>query len=156
MKPLGSSLNPYATSYIPLSKREANKTFIAENSSKDSIGSNFPGHSEHYMHNPPYENIPPHLNMRHGEKAPVTVTSAVKNHPFHGSFSQQISDLTEMEMLDREIYMDLEFLQASFPGLSEQSLSDVYFANKGDLDAAIDMLSQLEVLSFGPRSFSCF
>ncbi|XP_038900178.1 polyadenylate-binding protein-interacting protein 5-like [Benincasa hispida] len=160
MNPHGSSLNPYATSYIPLSQRGANRTFVAENSSRENIGSkrtfivenasrenigaNLPGYSEQCVYNPPYSNISPRLNMHHGKKAPVAAASAVKNHPFHGSLSQQSGDLTEMEMFDREVNMDLELLQVSFPGLSEQSLTDVYFANKGDLDAAIDMLSQLE------------
>lgn len=157
MKPLGSSLNPYAASYIPLSKREADKNFIAENSSKKSIGGNFSGYSEHYMHNPPYDSISPNSNLRLGEKAPIAVGSAMKNHPSHGSLSQHKSEFNEMvEMFDKDFDLDLEFLKASFPGLSDQSLTDVYLANKGDVDAAIDMLSLLEVLSFNPRSFSCF
>ncbi|KAL0553288.1 hypothetical protein IC582_007177 [Cucumis melo] len=144
MKPHGSSLNPFATSYIPLSQRGANRTFIAENTSRENIGANLPGYSEQCLY-PPYNNsISPRLNMNHGKKASVAASSAVKNHPFHGSLSQQSSDLSEMEIFDREVNMDLELLQVSFPGLSEQSLTDVYFANKGDLDAAIDMLSQLE------------
>ncbi|KGN60127.1 polyadenylate-binding protein-interacting protein 5 [Cucumis sativus] len=144
MKPHGSSLNPFATSYIPLSQRGANRTFIGENTSRENIGANLPGYSEQCVYNPPYNNsISPRLNMNHGKKASVA-GAAVKNHPFLGSLSQQSSDLTEMEMFDREVNMDIELLQVSFPGLSEQSLTDVYFANKGDLDAAIDMLSQLE------------
>ncbi|XP_022141760.1 polyadenylate-binding protein-interacting protein 5-like [Momordica charantia] len=145
MKPLGSSLNPYAASYIPLSKREADKNFIAENSSKKSIGGNFSGYSEHYMHNPPYDSISPNSNLRLGEKAPIAVGSAMKNHPSHGSLSQHKSEFNEMvEMFDKDFDLDLEFLKASFPGLSDQSLTDVYLANKGDVDAAIDMLSLLE------------
>lgn len=150
MKPHGSSLNPFATSYIPLSQRGANRTFIGENTSRENIGANLPGYSEQCVYNPPYNNsISPRLNMNHGKKASVA-GAAVKNHPFLGSLSQQSSDLTEMEMFDREVNMDIELLQVSFPGLSEQSLTDVYFANKGDLDAAIDMLSQLEVFSISP------
>ncbi|KAF7830225.1 polyadenylate-binding protein-interacting protein 5-like [Senna tora] len=38
----------------------------------------------------------------------------------------------------------MEYLRMAFPGISDQSLVDVYIVNRGDLDAAIDMLSQLE------------
>uniref|UniRef100_A0A7N0TAX3 CUE domain-containing protein n=1 Tax=Kalanchoe fedtschenkoi TaxID=63787 RepID=A0A7N0TAX3_KALFE len=43
-----------------------------------------------------------------------------------------------------QLEMDLAYLQTLFPSISEQSLSDVYFVNDCDLDAAYDMLSQLE------------
>uniref|UniRef100_A0A7N0TAM9 CUE domain-containing protein n=1 Tax=Kalanchoe fedtschenkoi TaxID=63787 RepID=A0A7N0TAM9_KALFE len=45
-----------------------------------------------------------------------------------------------------QLEMDLAYLQTLFPSISEQSLSDVYFVNDCDLDAAYDMLSQLETL----------
>ena len=142
MKPHGSSLNPYATSYIPISKREANKAFIAESSSRENIGANLPGNSEQKMCG---------LNLRNGKKAPDdAVASAVKNHPFHGSLSKDNSELAEMETFHTEVNMELELLQICFPGLSEQSLTDVYFANNADLDAAMDMLNQLEVFSVCP------
>ncbi|KAG5121705.1 hypothetical protein JHK84_040045 [Glycine max] len=49
------------------------------------------------------------------------------------------------QLLDEEVDMDLEYLRMNFPGISYQSLVDVYNVNSGDLDAAIDMLSQLEL-----------
>lgn len=153
MTPHRFSLNPFATSYIPLSRRETNRTFIAENSSNESIRANFPGYSEHNMHNPPYDNISPRLNMRHGEMAPVAIASPVQNHPFQGSLPHHISELTEMEIVDREFNKDVEFLRTIFPGLSEQSIADVFLANEGDMDATIEMLCQLEVFSLSALSF---
>lgn len=153
MTPHRFSLNPFATSYIPLSRRETNRTFIAENSSNESIRANFPGYSEHNMHNPPYDNISPRLNMRHGEMAPVAIASPVQNHPFQGSLPHHISEFTEMEIVDREFNKDVEFLRTIFPGLSEQSIADVFLANEGDMDATIEMLCQLE--NNDPLDFEC-
>ena len=39
----------------------------------------------------------------------------------------------------------VEFLSLQFPGFSAESLADIYFANGYDLNATIEMLSQLEV-----------
>ncbi|XP_074280485.1 polyadenylate-binding protein-interacting protein 6-like [Silene latifolia] len=47
-------------------------------------------------------------------------------------------------VLDEESEMDLAYLQMMFPGVSDQSLADVYNINQGDLEAAVDMLSELE------------
>jgi hypothetical protein len=39
----------------------------------------------------------------------------------------------------------LQFLVAQFPGFAAESLADVYFANGGDLNLTIEMLTQLEL-----------
>lgn len=54
-------------------------------------------------------------------------------------------DETEKHKLDDDSDMDLTYLQMTFPGVSDDSLSDVYMINKGDLDATVDMLNQLEL-----------
>jgi hypothetical protein len=48
---------------------------------------------------------------------------------------------------DLEMDMDIEFLLVTFSNLSHESINDVYMANNGDLDATIEMLSQLEIYS---------
>ena len=50
-----------------------------------------------------------------------------------------------MEIAEEEREMDLAYLQMMFPGISCESLSDVYFVSKGDLEATLDMLNHFEV-----------
>ncbi|KAK7846690.1 polyadenylate-binding protein-interacting protein 5 [Quercus suber] len=61
----------------------------------------------------------------------------------YGSSPQNVNQAADKQMLD-EFDIDLEYLQMSFPGISDQSLTDVYAANRGDLEATVDMLNQLE------------
>ena len=49
--------------------------------------------------------------------------------------------------LEMDIDMDIEYLLVTFSGLSQESITDVYLANSGDLEATIEMLTQLEVSS---------
>nr|VDD03527.1 unnamed protein product [Brassica rapa] len=51
-------------------------------------------------------------------------------------------------MRDDDSEMEMEFLLPSFSDLSDESIRDVYLANNGDLDATIEMLTQLEVNLF--------
>ena len=53
--------------------------------------------------------------------------------------------MTEKHILDEEFEMNLTYLQMTFPGISDESLSNVYLANKGDLESTVVMLNQLEV-----------
>ncbi|XP_018444706.1 polyadenylate-binding protein-interacting protein 5 [Raphanus sativus] len=53
----------------------------------------------------------------------------------------------EMEIMEMEIDMDIEYLLVTFSGLSQESITDVYLANSGDLEATIEMLNQLEIYS---------
>ncbi|XP_062089440.1 polyadenylate-binding protein-interacting protein 5-like [Humulus lupulus] len=127
MKPGVSTLNPYAAAYIPLSKRELEPALMSPN--------------QHY-HNASFEgsfHVP-------AEQFSQDVFS-VRNQPLHSSFggsSQNVNVGLEKQILDEEFDIDLDFLQMTFPGLSEQSLAGVYLANKGDLEATVDMLNQLE------------
>ncbi|KAL6212176.1 hypothetical protein ACLB2K_017397 [Fragaria x ananassa] len=144
MKPGVSSLNPYAAAYIPLSKREADDRPFAtskeSNRKNDAVWFGAP-HSMNQNQN--------HSKAYLGSDSPGTAALlspkafALNNYPPHGSYgssSQNVNEVTENEEFD----MDLEYLQMAFPGISDQSLADVYLANKGDLEATIDMLNQLE------------
>ncbi|KAM1313170.1 polyadenylate-binding protein-interacting protein 5-like [Malus sylvestris] len=144
MKPGLSSLNPYAAAYIPISKRETDdRTFVTTKDSSHSNESVWFGNPQNFTQNQH------HSKAYLQSDAPGTATLqspksyAVKSYPAHdsyGSFSQNMNKVSENEDFD----MDMEFLGLSFPGISDQSLSDVYLANRGDLDATIDMLNQLE------------
>ncbi|KAL0874575.1 hypothetical protein Bca101_024280 [Brassica carinata] len=57
---------------------------------------------------------------------------------------KQIRDADDSD-LEMDIDMDIEYLLVTFSGLSEESITDVYLANGGDLEATIEMLNQLEI-----------
>ena len=147
MKPGGSSLNPYAASYIPLAKREMNDQYVVtaerdSNSHDAAIWYQTPQHirGDHHFHN---------FDTHATEKLHAADGFHMKSQPAsspYGSSSQNVAVMTDKQMLDEEADMDLEYLRMTFPGISYQSLSDVYMINRGDLDAAIDMLGQLEVM----------
>ncbi|KAJ0230657.1 hypothetical protein HA466_0305300 [Hirschfeldia incana] len=59
---------------------------------------------------------------------------------------KQIRDEDDSD-LEMDIDMDIEYLLVTFSGLSQESITDVYLANSGDLEATIEMLNQLEVSS---------
>ncbi|KDP32281.1 hypothetical protein JCGZ_13206 [Jatropha curcas] len=146
MKQGVSTLNPYAASYIPLSKREASeKIEFPGVTAKVSQGGNqtvWYGSAEHAT-----------LNRQHDQASSIPQISVLKSHSAHGfsgSSSQNPNEMTEKQMMDEEFDMDLEYLQMTFPGISDESLNDVYMANQGDLEATIDMLKELE---FDPFEF---
>ena len=62
--------------------------------------------------------------------------------PRHGLLADMSS---EQLMLDNSDVGPLEFLASQFPGFAAESLAEVYFANGGDLNLTIEMLTQLEV-----------
>lgn len=123
-----SSLNPYAASYVPLSKRgEESVTSGTEKGSQNHGGRTLLDSSTFAS-----------------EKMPEA--TQMKSNPVfdsHSSSSQNVTELTDNQLLDED--MDIEYLRMTFPGISEQSLRDVYAVNGDDLYAAVDMLTQLEV-----------
>lgn len=154
MKPGVSSLNPYAAAYIPLSKREADdRTYAIAKELSHSNDAIWFGAPQNITQN---QN---HSKTYLGSDSPGTAALlspkafALNSYPAHGSYgssSQNVNEVTENEEFD----MDLEYLQMAFPGISDQSLADVYLANKGDLEATIDMLNQLEVtMNYGVLKF---
>lgn len=135
-----SSLNPNATSYVPLSKRVLDgqsemldrATKIIENSIH--FGQ---GHDE--------KKACVLSNAHETEYFPFVGDFTLQSYHAQGSSSQHPTPLMEKLILDEVYDMDLEYLQMRFPGLSHQSLFDVYLANKSDVEASIDMLNDLEV-----------
>lgn len=100
-----SSLNPYASAYIPLARR-----------GKGNEGR-------------PNE-------MKPGKFVDGRTTS-IKHSEAHKKLTDQSPD--------EETEMDLAYLAMSFPGVSDQSISGVYYANGCDVDASVHMLKQLEL-----------
>ncbi|PIA65236.1 hypothetical protein AQUCO_00100608v1 [Aquilegia coerulea] len=100
-----STLNPYASSYIPLAKRGNG------NESKP-------------------------VQMTHGDFVSHDKIAFTKHPESYIKGNAQ--------NLDEETEIDLAYLGATFPGVSSQSLSDVYYANGCDVEASVDMLKELE------------
>ncbi|KAG4954032.1 hypothetical protein AAZX31_14G117400 [Glycine max] len=144
MKPQSSSLNPYATSYVPLSKRGVDgRTPSTEKDSKTYNGTVW------FQTHQGATNDPQLINTSL-ERLSKSESFLAKGQPASSSYtgytsSQNVAELSDNQLLDEEVDMDLEYLRMNFPGISYQSLVDVYNVNSGDLDAAIDMLSQLEL-----------
>lgn len=142
MKPRKSSLNPYAAAYVPVSKRDANasarfySTEEENNSSQDYDGTA-------WFQPPQYAANNAQLLKNNTQRL-----SPGKSQPGSSSYfssSQNVAPLADKHFMDEEVDIDLEYLRMTFPGISDESLVDVYNVNGGDLDAAVDMLSQLEV-----------
>lgn len=119
-----STLNPNAASYVPLFKREVisedkySKTMLGKAAVSD-----------------------PHLTVNDDK---------LKGQQADASDGLSSEEFIEMDTkyMDEESEMDLAYLQMMFPGVSDQSLADVYTVNLGDLDSAVDMLTDLEVNLF--------
>ncbi|XP_058074701.1 polyadenylate-binding protein-interacting protein 6-like isoform X2 [Magnolia sinica] len=159
---LGKPLNPYAASFVPPSRqgtadeykvaaikiasrdcKNENKTTqhkqVADSENKATIitsGDDSKSHEE-----------TAHAQLTNVEEPPNPKDSSQKGPNIHGSeIPHNPSVGAEKHTLVEDFEMELAYLGTQFPGLSEQSLADVYFANDGDLDASIDMLNQLELL----------
>ncbi|KAF5815187.1 putative polyadenylate-binding protein-interacting protein [Helianthus annuus] len=120
MNARSSSLNPYATSYIPLSRRGT------------------PEASKGYDHGSTTEYLPETAdNLK------------LKNHSGFDSYgsSSHSSELAGKQALDVDHDMNLAYLQMVFAGVSDESLSSVYTACGGDMEATVEMLTQLELHS---------
>ncbi|CAI9096699.1 OLC1v1032900C4 [Oldenlandia corymbosa var. corymbosa] len=53
--------------------------------------------------------------------------------------------MNEQQYLDNMDVNPVEFLASQFPGFAAESVAEVYFANGGDLNLTIEMLTQLEL-----------
>lgn len=142
-----STLNPYAEAYVPLSKRrEADE----RNDFK------FPGVEAKRgsqaavlgpQHWDPTTQAPQIYSSHYGDAFCAPENSKLKGYTgpgFHGSSSYSPAETAEKATFDDQSDVDLVYLQMTFPGVSEESLSDAYEANNYDLDATIDMLNHLE------------
>ncbi|XP_057505391.1 LOW QUALITY PROTEIN: polyadenylate-binding protein-interacting protein 5-like [Actinidia eriantha] len=147
MKTGTSSLNPYAASYIPISRRgtaDANKDYsLTENAYKRgdaTVGRDLtlrirPRTSTKAKFLKTTLPMVPWL-MRNTHRRETLYTDLMVHH--HKPTKEM------MEIPEEEREMDLAYLQMMFPGISYESLSDVYFVNKGDLEATLDMLNHFE------------
>ncbi|KAL0407780.1 UNVERIFIED_CONTAM: Polyadenylate-binding protein-interacting protein 6 [Sesamum radiatum] len=146
MKTTASSLNPYAASYVPLSKRgvaDVNREFSSAQELNRGSDPVWFGHQ-------PKNTLPQgqHQNISDSYASAVQTAEFSKQKDHHGgeffaSTSQYPNEVPEKSNFDDD--MDLAYLQMTFPGISYDSLHDVYLANNHDLDAAVDMLNQLEI-----------
>lgn len=76
-------------------------------------------------------------------------TNAREGHPYSGDSNSGYFDLlNENTMLDETEINPVEFLATQFPGFAAESLAEVYYASRCDLNLTIDMLIQLEVCLF--------
>ncbi|KAK4419893.1 Polyadenylate-binding protein-interacting protein 7 [Sesamum alatum] len=71
---------------------------------------------------------------------------AREEHPYNGNSRHDfLADMSNEHLLENADVSPLEFLASQFPGFATESLSEVYFANGGDLNLTIEMLTQLEL-----------
>ncbi|KAH0907524.1 hypothetical protein HID58_039351 [Brassica napus] len=112
------ALNPHATSYVPLYKR------VDHHHDMDGL----------LFANPTTQD----LSFEDVQVSMPNISSEVAY--------KLIRDDDDFDM-EMEIDMDIEYLLVTFSGLSQESITDVYLANSGDLEATIEMLNQLEIYS---------
>ncbi|KAF8389016.1 hypothetical protein HHK36_025701 [Tetracentron sinense] len=140
-----SSLNPHAAAFVPLLKQEAKDSTSDSETAWSKTSSK--GHEGTKQNQLPGE-VSSGLIIHGIEELRIAEDFTQKGQQVHGSYdsgSQNPSDVTEKQNMDEE--MDLVYLAIAFPDISDQSISYVYSANGGDLDASIDMLIQLEFFS---------
>ncbi|KAJ8555412.1 hypothetical protein K7X08_012908 [Anisodus acutangulus] len=134
MKTRTSTLNPFAESYVPISKRGA-----PDGNKEASFPKEFKSGSEAVWLAPGVTAV------RNQQQTPqIADQYKLKDYSAYGSPSHSPVGAIGKQVLGEESYMDLAYLQMTFPGTSDESLSEVYLASKCDLEAAVDMLNQLE------------
>ncbi|KAG7550306.1 Ubiquitin system component Cue [Arabidopsis thaliana x Arabidopsis arenosa] len=121
MKPGAFALNPHAASYVPISKR-------VDYGGGCDDGLMFAAKSPTQGQQISFSGVEVSMPKKSSEMA----------------YKQIRDDDLDLEM---DIDMDIEYLLVTFSGLSQESITDVYLANGGDLEATIEMLNQLEIYS---------
>ncbi|CAH8270784.1 unnamed protein product [Arabidopsis lyrata] len=121
MKPGAFALNPHAASYVPISKR-------MDCGGGGDDGLMFAAKSPTQGQQISFSGVQVSMPKKSSEMA----------------YKQIRDDDLDLEM---DIDMDIEYLLVTFSGLSQESITDVYLANGGDLEATIEMLNQLEIYS---------
>ncbi|KAH7572330.1 hypothetical protein ACOSP7_015459 [Xanthoceras sorbifolium] len=145
MKQGKSSLNPDAASYIPLHMQlEANgRNKVSVLTTKDSLTS---GDENARFISPSHGHCGTEKYFQAG--ASDSDVHGIEGHLIGSEIllegHENLSDRTGEQYMDENSEKDLDFLAGLFPEISEQSLTDVYAVNGGDLGASIDMLIQLE------------
>ncbi|XP_073155821.1 polyadenylate-binding protein-interacting protein 5-like [Henckelia pumila] len=146
MKPQLSTLNPHASSYIPLSKRvvvdkgkDMNLHLELQNDNEIVGLGHQPGNTHGQLRNVSSSYLPNASAFQDGEKW--------KDHhagEIYASSSYYQNEMPERSKYDEESIMDLAYIQVIFPGISEESIFEAYRANRCDLDATVEMLNHLE------------
>ncbi|KAG9459342.1 hypothetical protein H6P81_003850 [Aristolochia fimbriata] len=144
MKPMKSLLNPYADSFVPLSRQGADKQCKSNDKTEDIQGSLQVTTSEAENSKVASGSAKTHVDDSQFNK--LSLDESTPKNADDETERSNAADETERSNAADEFEYDLAFLAATFPGVSDQSLADVYFANDGDLDAAIEMMNQLENL----------
>lgn len=121
-------MNPYAAAYVPLSKREGSLVDTKPVTQQHM-------QQQHHQQQPYYGYGVQGMGSYQGTQM------SPKKSPSEMVYNHQLKDE------DLEMDMDIEYLLATYPGLSQESINDVYLANTCDLDATIEMLNQLEIYS---------
>ncbi|KAK4355442.1 hypothetical protein RND71_024413 [Anisodus tanguticus] len=134
MKTGTSTLNPFAESYVPISKRGT-----PDGNKEASFPKEFKSGSEAVW-------LAPGVTAARNQQQTPQIADQykLKDYSAYGSPSHSPVGAIGKQVLGEESYMDLAYLQMTFPGTSDESLSEVYLASKCDLEAAVDMLNQLE------------
>lgn len=84
-------------------------------------------------------------------------TNAREGHTYSGDSNSGYFDLlNENTTLDETEINPVEFLATQFPGFAAESLAEVYYASRCDLNLTIDMLIQLEVLCLFLHYYSVY
>ncbi|KAI3801547.1 hypothetical protein L1987_29655 [Smallanthus sonchifolius] len=145
-----------ALPFSALSLADVNETsrftgrFLKDSSPHQTNGSSFSKNMgfpvSSYDENPPssfQQQLPAKPWDIHGDQllSGIREESSYNGHHGHGYID---GILNEQQMEDTEVN-PLEFLASQFPGFAAESLADVYFANGGDLNLTIEMLTQLEL-----------
>ncbi|XP_073269230.1 polyadenylate-binding protein-interacting protein 6-like [Primulina huaijiensis] len=148
MKPGSSTLNPHASSYVPLSKRvavdkskDSNILLELQNENEAVWLGHQPGNTQGQFGNVSSSYLP---NAGAFQSAEISKWKDRHAGVIYASSSYYQNNMPERSNSDEESDMDLAYLQMTFPGISEESISEAYMANRGDLDATVDMLNHLE------------
>ncbi|KAK2965573.1 hypothetical protein RJ640_018739 [Escallonia rubra] len=92
-----------------------------------------------------------HLHAKPWDKQIVSndqlLTGVREGPPYSGNSGNGFLNdiINEQQMSESSDVNPLEFLTSQFPGFAAESLAEVFFANGGDLNLTIEMLTQLEL-----------
>ncbi|KAL1557365.1 polyadenylate-binding protein-interacting protein 6-like [Salvia divinorum] len=140
----GSSLNPNAAPYVPLFERGAADVKKEFGSPEEFNIENDVGQFGYRHVNTQHQNV----IQSHSQIAGAHQTAEYPKwkDSYRNEYVASTSQYPEKPSIDEDSDIDLAYMQMNFPGISVESLSDVYQASGCDLDSAIDMLHQLEIL----------
>lgn len=131
-----SSLNPHAASYIPLNKKEEEANHETALFNSPSEGHN--GTAQFY-----FEGGDASSDFSIHDIEALVIDNGLEK----SGLQQKISNQAEVQYIDEDSEIHLAYLSFMFPNISEHCLAHVHSANDDDLEASINMLYDLEVLT---------